>query len=94
MHPWESAQSQATGTSMAVGQAIADALAKNYPLTSITFRTGRLSVLEPVAGAAVLLECAPPPRNPEAMSLQGYTIHDIARIVAQSILELARGGHA
>jgi N-acetylmuramoyl-L-alanine amidase len=94
MHPWESAQSQSTGTSMAVGQAIADALAKNYPQTSITFRTGRLSVLEPVAGAAVLLECAPAPRNPEAMSLQGYTIHEMARIVAQSIQDLARGGHA
>ena len=94
MHPWESAQSPATGTSMAVGQAIADALAKNYPGTNITFRTGRLSVLEPVAGAAVLLECAPAPRNPEAMSLQGYTVHEIARIVAQSIQDLARGGHA
>jgi len=94
MHPWESAQAPSTGTSMAVGQAIADALAKNYPQTSITFRTGRLSVLEPVAGAAVLLECAPAPRNPEAMSLQGYTIHEMARIVAQSIQDLARGGHA
>ncbi|HYQ89611.1 MAG TPA: N-acetylmuramoyl-L-alanine amidase [Candidatus Binatia bacterium] len=94
MHPWESAQSQSTGTSMAVGQAIADALAKNYPQTSITFRTGRLSVLEPVAGAAVLLECAPAPRNPEAMSLQGYTVHEMARIVAQSIQDLARAGHA
>jgi N-acetylmuramoyl-L-alanine amidase len=94
MHSWESAQTQATGTSMAVGQAIADALEKNYPQTNITFRTGRLSVLEPAACAAVLLECAPAPRNPEAMSLQGYTIREIARIVAQSIQDLARAGHA
>jgi len=95
MHPWDSAQAQSTGTSMAVGQTIADALARNYPQTSITFRTGRLSVLEPVAGAAILLECAPAPRSgPEAMSLQGYNVHEIARIVAQSIQDLARGGHA
>jgi N-acetylmuramoyl-L-alanine amidase len=94
MHSWESAQTQATGTSVAVGQAVADALAKNYPQTSITFRTGRLSVLEPAACAAVLLECAPAPKNPETMSLQGYTIREIARIVAQSIQDLARGGRA
>jgi len=93
MHPWESAQLQAAGTSMAVGQAIADALARNYPQTRITFRTGRMIVLEPVACAAVLLECAPAPRGPEAMSLQGYTVHEIARIVAQSIQDLARGAH-
>jgi N-acetylmuramoyl-L-alanine amidase len=93
MHPWESAQLQAAGTSMAVGQAIADALAKNYPQTKITFHTGRMIVLEPVACAAVLLECAPAPRGPEAMSLQGYTVHEIARIVAQSIQDLARGAH-
>jgi N-acetylmuramoyl-L-alanine amidase len=94
MHPWESAQSQAAGTSMAVGQAIADALAKNYPQSSISFRTGRLGVLEPVACAAVLLECAPAPRGAEAMSIQGYTVSQIARIVAQSIQELARGMHS
>lgn len=94
MHPWDSAQAQATGTSMAVGQAIADALSRSYPQTSITFGTGRLSVLESVAGAAVLLEVAPPPRGPEAMSLQGYSMREIARIVAQSIQDLARAGHA
>ena len=93
MHPWESAQVQAAGTSMAVGQAITDALAKNYPQSNIGFRTGRLIVLEPVACAAVLIECAPAPRGPEAMSLQGYTVHEIARIVAQSIQDLARGAH-
>jgi N-acetylmuramoyl-L-alanine amidase len=94
MHPWDSAQTQATGTSMAVGQTIADALARNYPQTSVVFRTGRLSVLEPVAAPAILLECAPAPRGPEAMSLQGYSIRDIARIVAQSIQNLARAGRA
>ncbi len=95
MHPWESAQTQSIGTSMAVGQTIADALARNYPQTAVSFRTGRLSVLEPIAGAAVLLECAPAPRNgPEAMSIQGYSIHEIARVVAQAIQDLARAGHA
>jgi N-acetylmuramoyl-L-alanine amidase len=93
MHPWESAQMPAAGTSMAVGQAIADALAKNYPQTNISFRTGRMIVLEPVSCAAVVLEVAPAPRGPEAMSLQGYTVHEIARIVAQSIQDLARGAH-
>ena len=95
MHPWESAQTQSIGSSMAVGQSIADALARSYPQTSITFRTGRLGVLEPVAGAAILLEVAPAPRSgPEAMSLQGYTIREIARIVAQSIQGLMPGRHA
>ncbi len=95
MHPWDSAQSQSTGTSMAVGQAIADALGRNYPQTSVAFRTGRLTVLEPVAAPAVVLECAPAPRSgPEAMSLQGYSIREIARIVSQSIQDLARGGRA
>jgi len=28
------------------------------------------------------------------MSLLGYTVHEIARIVAQSMQDLARGGHA
>ena len=80
---------------MAVGQTIADALSRNYPQTSVTFRTGRLSVLEPVAGAAILLECAPAPRSgPEAMSLQGYNVREIAKIIAQSIQDLARAGHA
>jgi N-acetylmuramoyl-L-alanine amidase len=95
MHPWDSAQNQATGTSMAVGQAIADALARNYPQTSVAFRTGRITVLEPVEAPAVLLECAPAPRSgPEAMSLQGYTIREIAKIVAQTVQDLARGGRA
>jgi N-acetylmuramoyl-L-alanine amidase len=92
MHPWDSAQNPATGTSMAVGQAIADALARNFPQTSVAFRTGRLSVLESIASPAVLIECAPAPRGgPEAMSLQGYSIREIARIVAQTIQDLARG---
>lgn len=91
MRPWESAQVQVAGTSMAVGQAIADALARSYPQTPIAFRTGRMSVLEPVACPAVLLECAPAPRGAEAMSLQGYSVRDIARLVAQSIQDLARG---
>ena len=92
MHPWDSAQNPATGTSMAVGQAIADALARNFPQTSVVFRTGRLSVLESIASPAVLIECAPAPRGgPEAMSLQGYSVREIARIVAQTIQDLARG---
>jgi N-acetylmuramoyl-L-alanine amidase len=95
MHAWDLAQNQAIGTSMALGQTIADALARNYPQTSVVFRTGRLSVLEPVAAPAVLLECGPAPRSgPEAMSLQGYSTREIARIVAQSIQNLVRGGHA
>ena len=86
---------QSIGSSMAVGQSIADALARSYPQTSVTFRTGRLGVLEPVAGAAILLEVAPAPRSgPEAMSLQGYTIREIAKIVAQSIQGLMPGRHA
>ena len=94
MHPWDLAQGQSAGTSIALGQTIADALARNYPQTKVAFRTGRISVLEPVAAPAVLLECGPAPRGAEAMSLQGYTIREIAKIVAQSIQEMARGGHA
>ncbi|TMQ56869.1 MAG: hypothetical protein E6K76_12085 [Candidatus Eisenbacteria bacterium] len=92
MHSWDSAQNPSTGTSMAVGQAIADALARSFPQTSVVFRTGRLSVLESVASPAVFLECAPAPKGgPEAMSLQGYSIREIARIVAQTIQDLVRG---
>jgi N-acetylmuramoyl-L-alanine amidase len=94
MHPWDSAQTQSTGTSIALGQTIADALARNFPQTKVAFRTGRISVLEPVAAPAVMLECGPAPRGAQAMSLQGYTIREIAKIVAQSIQEMARGGHA
>jgi hypothetical protein len=43
----------------------------------------------------VVLECAPAPRGgPEAMSLQGYTIRDVAKTVAQTIQDLARAGRA
>ena len=95
MHPWDLAQTQSTGTSMAVGQTIADALERNYPQTHVVFRTGRLSVLEPVLAPAILLECGPAPRGgPESMSLQGYSIREIAKIVAQSIQNLAHGGRA
>ncbi|HMI30334.1 MAG TPA: N-acetylmuramoyl-L-alanine amidase [Candidatus Limnocylindrales bacterium] len=95
MHPWDSAQSQSTGTSMAVGQAIADGLARTFPQLNVVFRTGRFIVLEPVAAPAVVLECAPAPRGgPEAMSLQGYTIRDVAKTVAQTIQDLARAGRA
>lgn len=80
---------------MALGQTIADALERNYPQTNVSFQTGRLSVLESVAAPAVLLECAPAPKSgPEAMSLQGYSIREIAKIVAQSIHDLAHGGRA
>src|SRR5439155_20634760 len=94
MRPWESAQVQSAGTSIALGQTIADALARNYPQTKVSFRTGRISVLEPVASPAVLLESVPTPRGPQAMSLQGYTIREIAKIVAQSMQVMARGGRA
>jgi len=95
MHPWDSAQSQAAGTSMAVGQAIADGLARNFPQASVVFRTGRLIVLEPVAAPAVLIECAPAPKGrPEAMGLQGYTVRDVARTMAQAIQDLVRAGRA
>jgi len=87
LSPWSEANMQ-------LGQSVADALARNYPQTKVVFRTGRVSVLEPVAAPAVMLECGPAPRGAEAMSLQGYTIREIAKIVAQSIQEMARGGHA
>jgi hypothetical protein len=78
-----------------VGQAIADGLARTFPQLNVVFRTGRFIVLEPVAAPAVVLECAPAPRGgPEAMSLQGYTIRDVAKTVAQTIQDLARAGRA
>ncbi len=95
MRPWDFAQASVSGASMAVGQGVADALARSFPQTTIIFRTGRIRVLEPIASAAVFLECGPAPRGgPEAMSLQGYSIREIARTVAQAIHDLARGGRA
>ena len=52
-------------------------------------------MLEPGAYPAILIEVAPPPRgSPEAMSLRGYSLRDVAKSVAQSIQELLRGGRA
>ena len=95
LRPWTSAQAPATGSSMALAQAIADGLARSFPQVPVAFRTGRLTVLEPVAAPAILIECAPPPRgSPEAMSLRGYTLRDVARSVAQTIQEFVRGANA
>ncbi len=92
LRPWDLAQVAAMGSSIGVGQAIADALARSFPQSRVAFRTGRIGVLEPVASPAVLLECAPAPRGgPEAMSLRGYTIRDIAKAVAQTIQDLTHG---
>jgi len=91
LRPWDSAQIASAGTSMAVGQAIADALVRNFPQTTVSFHTGKISVLEPVASPAVLLECAPPPRGAEGMGMQGYTTREVARAVAQTIQELSKG---
>ncbi|MBI4364453.1 MAG: N-acetylmuramoyl-L-alanine amidase [Candidatus Latescibacteria bacterium] len=93
LKPWDSAQAAAAGSSIAVGQAIADALARTFPQSRVAFRTGRIGVLEPIASPAVLLECAPSPRGgPEAMSLRGYSLRDVAKAIAQTIQDLARGG--
>ena len=95
LRPWESAQAAVTGNSMALAQAIADGLWRNFPQSPVAFRTGRISVLEPVAYPAILIEVAPPPRgSPEAMSLRGYSLRDVAKSVAQTIQEFLHGGHA
>jgi N-acetylmuramoyl-L-alanine amidase len=90
--PWRTAQLHEAGTSMAVGQAIADALGRSFPQSPVVTRCGRVSVLDPILCPAVLIEAAPSPRSgPESMSLRGYTIQEIARTVAQAIRDLAKG---
>jgi N-acetylmuramoyl-L-alanine amidase len=92
LRPWTGAQASEAGSSMALGQAIADALARNYPGLPVSFRPARVGVLEPVLCPAILIEIAPPPRSaPEAHSLQGYTLQDVAQTVVQTIREVARG---
>jgi len=95
LRPWDSAQASVAGNSMALAQAIADGLSRGFPQTPVTFHTGRISVLEPVAYPAILIEVAPPPRGaPEAMSLRGYSLRDVAKSMAQTIQEFLKGGGA
>ena len=95
LEPWESAQAGVAGSSIGLGQAIADALSRTFTQVRAEFLTGRIRVLEPVTSPAVLLECAPSPRGaPEAMSVTGYSVRDIAKAVAQTIADLARAAHA
>jgi N-acetylmuramoyl-L-alanine amidase len=92
LRPWASAQVPETGSSMALGQAVADALARAFPGVPVSFRPATVNVLEPVTCPAILIELAPSPRTgPEAQSLQSYSIQDVAQTVAQAIRDVARG---
>lgn len=95
MRPWRTAQLGSVGASMALGQSVADALTRTFPQSPVLFRTGRMSVLEPVLCPAILLESAPAARTgPEAMSLRGYTIYDYTQTVAHAIEDFVRRSKA
>lgn len=93
LRPWGAAQASESGPGMALGQALADALARAFPGASVSFRPASVNVLESVLCPAVLIEIAPPPRTtPEAQSLKGYTIAEVAQTVAQAVRDFASGG--
>lgn len=92
LRPWRSAQAPEAGSSMALGQAVADALARAFPGAPVSFRAARISVLEPVLCPAFLIEMAPPPKSgPQAHSLGYYTVNDVAQTVVQAIRAVAKG---
>ncbi len=92
LRPWGTAQASESGPSTALGQALADALVRAFPGTPVLFRAAPVSVLESVLCPAVLIEIAPPARSsPEAQSLKGYTIADVAQTVAQTVQDVAKG---
>lgn len=92
LRPWRAAQAPEAGSSMALGQAVADALGRAFPGTAVSFRPAPINVLEPVLCPAILIEIAPSPRSgPEAQSLRAYTVGDVAQTVVQAIRDVSRG---
>ncbi|HEY7727036.1 MAG TPA: N-acetylmuramoyl-L-alanine amidase [Candidatus Eisenbacteria bacterium] len=92
LRPWRSAQAPEAGASMAIGQAVTDALARAFPGAPVSFRAAPVNALEPVLCPAILIEIAPAPRSgPEAQSLRSYSLSDVAQTVAEAIREVARG---
>jgi len=93
LRPWRSGQAPEAGSSMALGQAVADALGRAFPGAPVLFRSAPINALEPVLCPAILIEIGPAPRRgPEAQSLRSYTVGDVAQTVAQAIRDVARGG--
>lgn len=93
--PWRGAQMTSAGSSMALGQTVADALRHVFPATPTVIGTGRLGVLEPISCPAILLESAPTARSgPESMSPRSYTIFDYTQTVARAIEEFVRRSNA
>jgi N-acetylmuramoyl-L-alanine amidase len=92
LRPWRGAQSDAAGTSMALGETVAAALRQVFPATPASTAFGRLELLQSVGCPALLLESAPTARSgPEASSPRGYTIYDYTQTVARAIEEFVRG---
>ena len=92
LRPWGAAQAAESGPSMALAQTVADELARAFPGEPVSFRPAPVNVLESVLCPAILIEMAPPPRStPEAQSLRGYTINDVAQTVAQAVQDVAKG---
>jgi N-acetylmuramoyl-L-alanine amidase len=92
LRPWRSAQAPSASSSMALGQAIADALARAFPGAPVSFHAAPINVLEPVLCPAILIEMAPSPKSgPVAQSLRAYTTTDVAQTVVQAIRDVARG---
>lgn len=95
MRPWRTAQLGSVGSSMALAQSVVAALTRTFPQSPVLFRTGRMSVLEPVLCPAILLESAPAARTgPEAMSLRSYTIYDYTQTIANAIEDFVRRSKA
>lgn len=93
--PWRGAQMPSAGSSMALGQSVADALRRVFPATPTVIVTGRLGILEPISCPAIVLESAPTARSgPESMSPRSYTIFDYTQTVARAIEEFVRRSNA
>lgn len=92
LRPWRSAQAPQAGSSMALGQAVADALTRAFPGAPVSFQAAPINVLEPVLCPAILIEIAPSPKSgPLAQSLRSYSVTDVAQTVVQAIRDVARG---
>ncbi len=89
--PWLTAQAPFVGSSMALGQAIADSLASTFPRTPVVVGSGRMRVLEAVVCPAILLESAPAARGGQGAMTRTYTTYDYTRAVAEAVEGFVKG---
>ena len=94
LRPWLGAQAPVLGSSLALAQAVTDALTDAFPGTPVVMNTGGMRTLDAVLCPAILLELAPAARGGAEAMNRGYTIYDYTRTVAEAIerfVKAARG---